>query len=722
MNCIVKYCILAAMAATAAAGCSAEKSLGPDIPHRAVELSAYRSHIITRSGDQTTVFDAGTAYALFIRDNSGWLVQAHGDDAAVETADHKIDYGASITFGDSPIDFYGATYGTAAAPEIVSPDGTPAVRESLDDDGFLPDLMFSRNLTGRTFDGGTTLEMDFCHAFSKLNIQVVKQDESEDEIKQLTDAKIKKIEITGTHGSGTFGFMYGNWTYSDATDAVVNRPYYSDDAGLVLTTTPVPLSPGTDPATGKEREFYIFPNSDGAQVSVTVTVSGVRDEYGQLLEDVERTYEIRRLNDNTGEDLGVFEFEPNHEYTLLVTVLKDDVRTIAIAPLKYEWIDHDIDMGDLSHGADAFMGQPVTFANQMWMDRNLGASSADCENDWWNCRGYYYQYGRNLPFILDMDKYDLALTSEPEGGLRLMAFYTYNENGQRVYGGFEAKSTTRLPTTPVPEGCAATPAGIPVMYPNVAMNPGESGLNGQTLIYNFVYDIGNGGTWLYNENGIGEAANVNQMWTGSVENHPCPKGWRLPTREDFATFVPDKAFSAPWDRTFHKPQSYNGSITGKPEYLCYGSIGGESAIYVIKNFGREDCYRIKITMKETNSPDYGEHSSDGKYYYECSYYSGDETMTFAGLDTEEKFLNSGLDWSLPSATMQIPACGFIYPGGGLYLCGDGINAILRTTDYVGASTNWVCYLRNDGWTFGMQSSSRKALGDQIRCIRDVTAF
>ena len=122
-----------------------------------------------------------------------------------------------------------------------------------------------------------------------------------------------------------------------------------------------------------------------------------------------------------------------------------------------------------------YMGQPVTFGNQMWMDRNLGAKSADCENDWWNCRGYYYQYGRNIPYMLDMEKYALAITNEEEGGLHLMAFYTYNEKGEKVYGGFQARSYTILPETEIPEGCAATPEGIPVRYPNVAMNPGETG-------------------------------------------------------------------------------------------------------------------------------------------------------------------------------------------------------------------------------------------------------
>ena len=47
----------------------------------------------------------------------------------------------------------------------------------------------------------------------------------------------------------------------------------------------------------------------------------------------------------------------------------------------------------------------------MWMDRNLGAQSADCENDWYNTIGHYYQFGRNIPFILDIQKW-LAYTED----------------------------------------------------------------------------------------------------------------------------------------------------------------------------------------------------------------------------------------------------------------------------------------------------------------------
>lgn len=227
---------------------------------------------------------------------------------------------------------------------------------------------------------------------------------------------------------------------------------------------------------------------------------------------------------------------------------------------------------------------------------------------------------------------------------------------------------------------------------------------------------------MLDENGQEESF-INEFWTSSVENHPCPKGWRLPTKEDFASFLPEQQFSTPWSKVFHAPQRYLGSTLNYWEELVYGNVGDQKVFYIIKRQGRPDCYRIRILMKES--------TITGKWYFEIAYFSGNENMTFMNLTTEEKFLASmkdgTFDWSTPSAIMEVPACGFIHPSRFNILNGDGINAILRSSDpnttNTPSGTNWVFYLRDDEDRFvcGLVSKSRKALGDQIRCVRDVTA-
>lgn len=631
-------------------------------------LSARKSHIITRAGDEVAQFEVGTKYRLYAVNKEGGI-ELKGQEG-IEQSNHTINYGSVISYGSSPISFYGATYGsTSVVPEFSSVGGT-TITETVRDDA-LPDLMFSNNLIDQTVSNGYRLEMDFKHAMSKLKFRIVKQDETEDAEaeKKLENAKLTKIQVKGTHGTGSLDIVNGKWTYVEEEVDLSVRTYYDNTTGMKVETASQEV-PG---------EMLVFPNEANEQVTISVTLTGIGDSEG------EKTVDYRLMEiDEEGEEDGNFQFEMNHEYTLLITVLKDEVRTIAIAPQVYDWIDVNRDKN--------YLGQPVTFANLMWMDRNLGAKSADCENNWENCRGYYYQYARNIPYILDKEKYDAAANQIPVYPF----LYTYNQNGEKVYGGVAAGDNIN---------------NIPVRYPNIAINPGDKGL------YLFIWDPTNNGIWLYNENNNGEHSFIDEYWTSDNNNHPCPKGWRLPTRADFASFLPERRFPiGTWYNGYQYYFNYPANTLGYQEDEVHGTINGERAIYIIKRKGRPDCYRIRILLKESNTP--------GKSYYEFAYFPGDATMKFDGLTTEAAFvesMNNGLfDWNSPSAIMQIPACGFIHTIGGNKLDGDGVSTVLRSSDWVRAGYNWVCYLRSDQ-SFGLFDGSRKALGDQIRCVRDVTA-
>ncbi len=633
-------------------------------------LSARKSHIITRAGDEVKQFKEGTKYLLYANRGDEWpLYNTEG----TEQANHTIGYGSPLVYDDTPISIYGVTYGTADSPSQApknTPLDNPMIKEEVIDNT-LCDLMFSNNLIGQTINNGYRLEMDFKHAMSKVEFMIVKQDESKDDENKLENVTLKNITVEGTHQSGTFDIVKGKWNYGDS-DELVERNYFSGKQDITTTSTKV------------SGELLLFPNADNEEVSISVTLGNLEGE------DKEVEYKLRKV-DEEGNDVGVFQFEVNHQYTLLITVLKDEVRTIAIAPQVYDWIDKNRD--------DNYLGQPVTFANLMWMDRNLGATSADCENDWEACRGYYYQYARNIPYILDKEKYDAAPNKIPVYPF----LYTYNQYGEKVYSVDDVQTTVLT---------SQTIRG----RKEIAVNPGEDGE------YRFISDVNDGGYWMLDENGQEESF-INEFWTSSVENHPCPKGWRLPTKEDFASFLPEKQFSTPWSKVFHAPQRYLGSTLNYWEELVYGNVGDQKVFYIIKRQGRPDCYRIRILMKES--------TIKGKWYFEIAYFSGNEKMSFMNLTTEEEFLASmkdgTFDWSTPSAIMEVPACGFIHPSRFNILNGDGINAILRSSDpnttNTPSGTNWVFYLRDDEDSFvcGLVSKSRKALGDQIRCVRDVTA-
>ncbi len=651
--------------------CTAEEERIPiDGDGGSIALTARKEHLITKAGDEVKYFPDSTKYRIYAREGDTWKldgVEGTGADGGLIELDGQED---PLTYGSNPLSFYGVTYGaTDKVPQADRTDGSPAITDTVADNR-LPDLMYSNNLKDQTAAAnGYRLRMDFKHALCKLNFRIVKQDESEDDIKELKSVTLRRIVVKGTHESGTFDIVEGTWRYTD--EASYARTYYNSTDGMDITTSNKDVPPDGG-------DFLIFPNEAGETISVEVTLGGLEGGEKKV------TYALTAANEQDTQTTEPFIFQSNHQYTLVITVLKDDVRVVAIAPQVYDWVPVD---------NDDYLGQPVTFAGLMWMDRNLGAKSADCENDWENCRGYYYQYGRNIPYILDMDEYELAV----KGSSGYEFLYTYDQKGEKVSGGLTARSTDPL-------------TDLEARYPNVAINPGDEG------IYKFVSDISNGGVWLYDETSNIEYSGVNQFWTSSVENHPCPKGWRLPTAADFATFMPDITLTAPWNTTFHVPQDYTGAILKEPEEMVYGKINGESAIYLIKRQGKPDCYRIRILMKESNIPD--------KYYFEFAYFSGDENMTFMDLKTEEDFIesmsNGRFDWSTPSAIMQVPAVGFIHPSTAHKLDGDGENAILRTSEWKTSGTNWVCYLRNS-WRFGLISESRKALGDQIRCVRDINA-
>lgn len=662
--------ILALLSITA---CTDEETVSVASPNmQEAVLSARKSHIITRAGDEVKQFDEDTKYLLYAYGGNEWLLY---NREGTEQANHTIGYGSPLVYDDTPISIYGVTYGTAASSPSQAPENTPldnpVIKEAVTEDNSLPDLMFSNNLIDQTVSNGYRLEMDFKHAMSKVKFMIVKQDESEDTDKKLVGVTLKDITVEGTHQSGTFDIVKGKWNYGDS-DELVKRNYFSGKQDITTTSTKV------------SGELLLFPNADNEEVSISVTLGNL--EGG----DKTVTYPLRKVNEK-GEDAGAFQFEVNHEYTLLITVLKDEVRTIAIAPQVYDWIDKNRD--------NNYLGQPVTFANLMWMDRNLGAKSADCKNDWENCRGYYYQYARNIPYILDKKKYDAAPNKIPVYPF----LYTYNKYGEKVYSVDDVQTTVLT---------SQTIRG----RKKIAVNPGEDGE------YRFISDVNDGGYWMLDENGQEESF-INEFWTSSVENHPCPKGWRLPTKEDFASFLPEKQFSTPWSKVFHAPQRYLGSTLNYWEELVYGNVGGKKVFYIIKRQGRPDCYRIRILMKES--------TITGKWYFEIAYFSGNENMSFMNLTTEKEFLASmkdgTFDWSTPSAIMEVPACGFIHPSRFNILNGDGINAILRSSDpnttNTPSGTNWVFYLRDDEDSFvcGLVSKSRKALGDQIRCVRDVTA-
>lgn len=904
--------------ALAVLSCSDELNVEQELLEKdKVSFAANSARLVTKSGLTYTNFEAGTKYLIYGMDQAyagDWSGSRMVMNAlrAEESEKNIIDYEGDIRFKGRMMDFYGVTLcrtGSqdtdypqtyAYSADVPEAERTPKFSLSLKDDGTLDDIMYSNNLKSCTSSQGV-LQMNFIHALSKIEFEVSKQN-----VPELEHACIRSISIVNTSSAGVLDIHSGEWTsLSDPQERIFHQ-------GSIF--------PGEKPAKVKDGEndayMLVFPNKEPLSVKISLTL----DENGEVVKEYEYP-------------LSSFLFRQNYRYVVSIVLLSDGVRVIAVLPQAYEWIEHEPDM---------YMGQPVTFGGLMWMDRNLGASSSDCMNDWANTRGYYYQFGRNIPYIFDDEKYRDRSSSaktfrthgDKNGQLNIgyEYFYTYNEKGERIYGavqggtqhghqlymvdtlnvngqrigwendgsgwiwkgsylsdyenvrtphynssngGFSAGTFWRV-TCRGKDGIscheAATESnGVPrwrgpgVTTSNIAINPGDQGIYHFIFDARYYHDYLQSGAWCvkdcdapncwdyeiwrgmsiwewdndgskYNrwddsskgivfdpyyyddpdgtvaddgvsrivpsfkkwildgcwETRLEDTEKVNNYWADAdgkplPENHPCPKGWRIPTKYDFAAILPDHTLEHTWasgGQVMYVLPSTDGEIKGAAsrEAAIYGvDHNGDKVIYLLKNLGKEDCYRIRLKWVDSNlkrSDYYNLDASATKMQYlEISRYTGSSSMSFeqyyessgslpGSLMTTNTGLDAGIqrsvrkmtaaelkssttfysdyDWSRPIETMQIPICGFIYTACGVDgMFGDGDMTILRCTDWsanydvvyklgilnekyaegnypLNEAQNWCAYIRTDrsSGTFG---GSRKCLGCQIRCVRDINA-
>lgn len=706
--------LLSLLAVLLLPACSDDASLFSPQAGEVITLAAVKQPVITRAGDEVTTFDAGTKYHLFAlehADTYNWSSPTIDAEGA-ETESHTIDYGSSATYpATGSLDFFGVTYGNATKPEIVSTTTPPSVELEVDNNGALPDLMYSNNLKGCTSKDGQ-LQMNFRHTLSMLTFEIVKQDAEE-----LGEVTLSSITVQGSHSKGNFQLETGSWTYVDGD--IADRTFFSGELPVGTTVQEVP------------GEMLLFPNASDETVSVHIRLTGKKLDPSKTVKGI--TYQLLQADGTTP-----FLFEPNKKYKLTITVLNNDVRIVAILPQVYEWIDIDYTQKDqVTSDTDIYLGQPVTFGNLMWMDRNLGAKTADCENDFYNSIGYYYQFGRNIPYILDVEKWKVYTNDKDEknflhengtsssNGPHIMAkgystygslayyspaereamtdeqkdyiaqcqyecMYTRDHEGKVVYG----YSTTSHTETSM------------VRFPGDVVTNDDANYTITRERYKFV--AGSRSSWT-------EPANLNQNYWSDVENHPCPKGWRLPTKDDLYSFMPRNQLN--WNSRNYPYNYVNANYKEEGRYGRVANPDGTTynVIYLLKNKGTEDAYRVRIISRFSKN-NAGTGYSKNKRYVRISRYPAGKD------DTIEDFVGDGkedTEWNNPVETTDFPGAGFLITDGMPDLRTFGQGSVLRTSEPAGTSTNWVLYLSVTDFQVSVQSGSRRSLGDQIRCVRDI---
>ena len=592
--------VLLALAVAATASCSREEMDVLSVDREgAITLSSFRQQVFTRADVDEIDFPAGTKYTLLAVDAAQptkWSSAAGFENVpqegveAVTNGVHKISYEPVGLYrhGES-LDFYGLLYNVpkdeepaAAAPVLNTPIGddvnpTITIGET---DGLLPDLMHSNETKGKSSADGI-VQLPFEHALAALNFIISKQDEQHDEVqdKQLQNVKVTKVVLKNVAKQATMDVATGVWTPEAASERVV----FEDAAGKVLTTEAKAIGP---------KDMLVFPTY-GEQVSVEVSLEGLEmyngssyvpmnktfDATGLVVTDGKCTvsYDLKLFDDVTGDVAGNLQFERNHKYQLAIFVMRDNVRIVAVSPQVYEWVDVDLDL--VSDPRVTTLGQPITIGGTVWMDRNLGAKSADCENDWLHTLGYYFEYARNIPFILDPEvfaaKYEIPDRYKDDNGkwvantdqyvcykniaanganagkivrgaaydpgangqgASVVAFpdyliYTWDNKGRKV-----SKVETR--TANRRNGYTDIHISAEALGKIVAVNPGDTGS------YAFIADTpteagGNGSQRVWMDYRLTD--HIKNYWY-DINNQPVPKGWRLPNGKDVYSIMPEDNF------------------------------------------------------------------------------------------------------------------------------------------------------------------------------------
>lgn len=780
------YCILFICTALLFAGCAKEtEDVVSDANDRdLLVFGANKNRIVTRSGDEAERFADGTKYDLYALDVASatpWLTgQALSNTEGVEIyAKDEISYGGGIkeSYNDRTLDIYAVTLGTADNPGkseggVTYTSATPVAgpKYELKTDASLPgipDLMRVKH-AGATAGSGK-IELEFRHVLSKLTFEVVKQDESGDatDLHKLDNVYVASIRLTNARTNGTLDLASG--TFENLAGAA-DRMFFQTTSTpwTVPHITPQLLTSAADGKNGTvPREIYIFPNTaaDGKTylpgeqnnpLGIEVRLKKTDDSsYDKTL--TLPLYETASKNPATTD---AFRFKANHEYRLTITVLRDNVRIITISPMVYDWIpgfvegEKDID----------YLGQPVTFGNLMWMDRNLGADSGDptTPDNWYKSLGYYYQHGRNIPFIMDkerwlasaeigdndIDNLDIYKSGIPNNTTRLWVmkidgvpvpasgwiyadksndpkmFYTYDYNGNKVYGANRFIIDDSI-----------LPSFIPVRSPGEKPQKWSGGVlvdapENNSLAYKFSIGV-NKNEYLNSYTGkvqtwYAPSAKVTTMWSDKNEQ-PCPPGWRLPTKKDLQSFMPPINFTqtigwttVPWPRKYTNQLGYFGYETTT---INIGGVNHSTRIYRsqhIINHGQPDAYRVQIESRLVPG------CLNKRYIHVARFPVTDPNKYIDGYDKVADWLPEDI-----IEEMFFPASGGIVSddstGSSSYMNPThpelrwfGTGTVLRTSETDGGlATCDVCYMATTDFNLAITRSSRRVLGCQIRCVRDV---
>lgn len=655
-------------------------------------------------------FAEGTRYQLFAIDQNtkDWsrnlLASPSGNHAVIgnENSNHTIDYTGNNKFNGRTLSFYGVTASSQELLHLIpgSDTNAPAISVTYPQSGSLPDILWAAK-EGQTYNNSGTIRLPFIHTLSKLNLLVQKHKDVP------SNLAITKIELCD-YASGSLNLSKGEFESSSETR---ETNFYTVFTGAqVLETTSAPLKKD-----GKNVEPTIFPTRsvetadlEKHSLGIKVTMSN-NNTYTYWTKEVMLDTNNQPIKINGKEQYRPFPFRPNYEYDMQLTIT-ESAMVVTILPRVYDWIPKEENQ---DNGKIVEVGNPVTFGGVTWMDRNLGATSADptaSEMDWERSRGFFYQFGRSIPYYIegsmqDPDHEKGTTVYRPKGDGE-------SDDNAKPYP-FVNGHYSDEPVTWDIKGNALYTAD------KLAKKPSDTQLK-----YNFAAYQKDKDTYYRDWDQIHSTSAT--YWSIQA-NQPCPKGWRLPTKNEFLTIYPVDEYAGDINFRYEHQEKGKGEY-GSEEWFKETKSDGvylgvkktsESygVIHAIKNQGKSNAYGIKWEAINIDG-DAHNGSKTKRAVLVISRYPATSSTTLGYANYKE-----ACDWEHPTEKLQLPISGYVHVENQARLIYSGIETIYWTSEAV-TSTNTAYSIR---MKLGGSASDkelkhweleRRGYGCLIRCVRD----
>lgn len=642
---LITYSIASAIVAFAAISCTDESDLLPNNDVNGIFRLASDQQAFTRASEK--VFDENTAYQLYAiigNDFSKNFLKTSPEDGGAVTGREAEDHN-SITgieankFDGKTLNFYGVTNSTPTPVEIKTNGSyAPTCNIQYKGDTPLTDVMWAKK-ENQTHQNAGTIKLMFGHTLSKLNLFVMKNSDY-----KYQTIKLQEISLLD-YPQGALNMQTGKYELK-ANDKRNHEAVVLSGSNQTVSETAETVKKETENVTP-----MIFPTrkenlkaDDRTNHSLRVKVKVKIGNNAPIVQETEITSILAESVGNPPEV--PFEFKSNHEYDMVITITGSSL-VVTIVPRVYEWIPEE------EVKIDSDVNGSMTIGGITWMDRNLGATSGDPlagDQAWEDSRGYYYQFGRNIPYFIKTKTDGHGIIYAPANGnwhLEESIPYPF------IPGKMDEKPTTSTSN--------------PAEYPT-----------DKTKNFNFIY----GSNW---------GTNSGTNWNNS-NNQPCPKGWRIPTADEFKLIIPnsdeagDISFQyrlRDWsskeekylvDHTkldiFSKTESrdpesgYTSNYIGvKRNKWKETNVGITNSVYALKRVGEDNAYYLRWHVERSGSEKLvnnctgKDRGDDYRNVLVISRYPATSKSTL-----DESNVSTAANWDNPVEQIKLPFSGYIHMG------------------------------------------------------------